>query len=129
MVISKQLLDGVVGIATISLVSLFSIPGLKHGLAQTRLLAGYEPVAELYEDKDGYSTAESVKKYSIRRPRIAVWLVSLLGLGTAITLKVLTLTSEARPPATEAPFLSAIPPWSDLISWVGSLYSPDLFSD
>ena len=119
MVIAKELIDGIVGVATICLVSLFSLPGLKHGLARTRLLAGYEPVAELYEDKDGYSTEESVKKYSIRRPRIVVWLVSLLGLGTAITLKVLTLTSEGRPSATEAPLLFAISSWSDLVSWVG----------
>ncbi len=118
--VERYLLNGIVGIVVIALTGLLALPGLRYVLSKTRIFSSYAPVAELYEDEDGTSTEESVKAYSDTRPRIAAWLIIILGLGTAIADRVLTLLLHDASDPAGLSAVSAVSVWSDLVSWVSA---------
>ncbi|KAH8883932.1 P-loop containing nucleoside triphosphate hydrolase protein [Thozetella sp. PMI_491] len=116
--VERELVNEIVGIAAVALIGLLSLPGLKYTATKTRFFSSQAPVAELYEDQDGISTEASVKAYSDTRPRIATWIVVVIGLGVTAADKafILSVQDPSEPP--RSPVLSAIESWTNLAAWV-----------
>lgn len=86
------------------LVALLSIPSIWTIVGQIRRGA---PKNNFYEDRDGKSTPEAVAEFSNRKPKAAVLLFSLVGLGTSIAISVLAVTDSKRDQTLDGWFATA----------------------
>ncbi|OIW35256.1 hypothetical protein CONLIGDRAFT_47777 [Coniochaeta ligniaria NRRL 30616] len=112
----QDLLKGVTAALATTCILLLSLPALKAFVSKARLPRGYGPVEGHYEDEDGVATEESIKAYSDLRPRIAVWLSLLVGLGASISSRVLAL--RRIPPAeAQGGVWTFIVARSGVVSW------------
>lgn len=102
---------------------LLSLPGLTALLSKPWLRRGYGAVDGHYEDVDGVATDESIKAYSDLRPRIAVWLSLIVGLGASISSRVLALR-RTPPVEAEDDAWTIIVAWSVPLAWVSALIFP-----
>ncbi|KAL9479999.1 hypothetical protein ACSS6W_004785 [Trichoderma asperelloides] len=74
-------------IAGLTVVGLFSLPGLFALLSQIR---NRTPKDNFYSDIDGTSTPEAVAAFSNKRPKIAILLFSLTSFGTSLAHSILS---------------------------------------
>lgn len=119
----QDLLKGVTAVAATLCILLLSLPGLKAFLSRYWILRGYNAVDGHYEDEDGVATEESIKAYSDLRPRIAVWLSLIIGLGASISSRVLALR-RVPPVKAEDNVWTFIVAWSGPVAWVTALIFP-----
>lgn len=94
-------------IATLVLVALLTTPPSWTLWRQIRKRA---PKDNFYEDRDGKSTPEAVAVFSNRPQKVAVLFFSVIGVGTSITVSVLS--------AIEAEAGQALESWLVTASWV-----------
>lgn len=88
---SRSLASGIAGTV---LVLLLTLPSLIAGLSHLRKSKA-EP--EIYEDKDGVATEESMAKYSATLPRVFLAIFVFFGLLTSVALAILgTLAFDPR---------------------------------
>jgi hypothetical protein len=84
----------VAGVAGFGLISFLTLPSL-HGIVSH--LRGPKPKPELYADKDGIATKESMARYSAKIPKILLSIFTISGLCMSIALAALgTLDQETR---------------------------------
>jgi hypothetical protein len=121
--VDQELLKGIVGIAASALVVPLSIPALRQTLGKLRRRDGYDLVEDLYSDKDGSATEESIKRYTDLRPRIELWLSLSAGLATSIASRVLSAKNGYPWADPHYRDLAVVCSWLDLASWV-SLPAP-----
>jgi hypothetical protein len=82
----------VAGVAGFALILLLTLPSL-HGIVSH--LRGPKSKPELYADKDGIATKESMARYSAKIPKILLSIFTISGLCISIALAALgTLNQE-----------------------------------
>ncbi|KAI1326944.1 P-loop containing nucleoside triphosphate hydrolase protein [Xylariaceae sp. FL0255] len=74
----------------LGIISALTIPAGFQFIKQT---CSKEPKIDTYEDEDGQSTLEAVKKYSARWPKVSILVISFLGFFISIAISVLTTLS------------------------------------
>ena len=112
-----------VGLATAVVVVLLSVPALAHACRITRLRlgGGYVQLGQddsNYEDRDGIATEDSIRALSDTRPRVALCLSTVLGLGSSIAARVLVLNA-----AGHTGVLAELAAWAEPACWVSRLLS------
>jgi hypothetical protein len=109
------LMHQLIGLSTAGLVALLTVPAAVHvSKSKTRSGGGYIRLGDdNYEDRDGIATEDSIRAFSDTRPRVAVWLSTLTGLGAAIAAGVVAFTSDKHAGA-----LSDLSPWAEPVCWV-----------
>ena len=111
-----------VGLATAVVVVLLTVPALLHACRITRLRlgAGYVQLGQddNYEDRDGIATEASIRALSDTRPRIALWLSTVLGLGSSVAARVLVLNAGEH-----TRVLAELAAWAEPACWVSRLWS------
>ena len=117
-----DLLKGATAVISTVTNTALTIPALKLLVSKTPLWRGYSLVDGHYEDEDGVATEKSIKAYSDVRPRIALGLSLFVGLGAAISGRVLVL-KRGSPIGEEEDAWSEVVAWSGVVSWV-NIYSP-----
>ncbi|KAK3945274.1 hypothetical protein QBC46DRAFT_277732 [Diplogelasinospora grovesii] len=125
--LEQDVLDEIFGLAAILVVGLLTAPAIGRTLRECSVIrrGGYSPVNTnsedgpgLYEDEDGEANEESIKAYSDMRPRIALWLSVLVGLGATVATRVLTFShNESLKGGNRSTLLSDVVSWADLASW------------
>lgn len=83
--IPVTLAAGALGLALVAISSAASLRRLGLRLHSTK--DGQLP--RIYEDADGVATAETMAAYSTTGPKIAICVLSVLGLGVSVALAVL----------------------------------------
>ncbi|KAI3318504.1 P-loop containing nucleoside triphosphate hydrolase protein [Xylariaceae sp. AK1471] len=87
--------DGTVLLASsalgLGIVSAFSIPAIVHLVKQIR---DQNPKTDGYEDEDGQSSEEAIKTFSTKLPKVAILILSVIGLCTSIAIAVLSTLSH-----------------------------------
>lgn len=79
--------------AGLGIVGFFTIPSILTIVRQIRKGA---PKDNFYQDRDGKATPESIAAFSNRVPKALILLFASLGLGTSISISVLTALDPAR---------------------------------
>lgn len=97
-----------ISVTGLAIVALFTIPALVTIIRQIRKGA---PKDNFYEDRDGKATPESIAAFSNKAPRAVILLFASLGLGTSISISVLTTLHHER----DGLFLEN---WMVTASWV-----------
>jgi hypothetical protein len=115
--IEQEVLKGVTAVLGIVCVGGLTGPALKVALNRARLGRGHGFVDAHYADEDGAATEESIKAHSDFRPRVAVWLSLAVGLGAAISSRVLAW-KDTRPADSINELLALAMAWSGVLSWV-----------
>lgn len=115
----QDLLKGATALLATVCIVILSLPAFGVLLSSFRHLSGYGAVGGHYEDEDGAATEESIKAYSDLRPRIAVWLSLVIGLGTSISARVLALRSRRLLLPRDDPW-AAVVAWSGVVSWAST---------
>lgn len=98
------------GITGLSIILLSTVSSV-YVLASTGLKTKVRNVSQLYRDEDGVATEDSMAEYSTKIPTILICILSILGLGDAIALAVLStlgLTNDNY----------FIENWLNVASWV-----------
>ena len=86
---SRFLIAGVAGFALILLLTLPSLHGIVSHLREPK------SKPDLYADKDGIATKESMARYSAKSPKILLSIFTISGLSVSIALAALgTLNQE-----------------------------------
>jgi hypothetical protein len=118
--LDPDLVHWLIGLTTAGVVALLTALALGYAWGITRLPlgGGYVQLAgddDNYEDRDGIATEHSIRAFSDTRPRVAVWLAALLGLGSSVAAGVLVLKDAAH---EHAPVLSELAAWAEPACWV-----------
>lgn len=119
----SDLMRRLIGLAAVVVVALFTVPALAVACRTRRSGGGYvqlgeseaggEPDEDRYEDRDGIATQDSIRAFTDTRPRVALWLGTLVGLGSSIAARVVALKG------TDAlPVLSEVVAWTETACWV-----------
>lgn len=92
-------------LAAVSAVTALSLPALRHALSRRKALAHadheLESDPQLYEDEDGITTEESVKKFATTRPKVTAGIAVVIGLACSIaTTAVLVSRRWEEPQST-----------------------------
>ena len=110
-----ELLHPIVGLSTAGVVVLLTAPAVVHRWKTTaRSEGGYIQLGEdNYEDRDGIATEDSIRAFSDTRPRVALWLGTVIGLGGSIAAGILALKGDRH-----ADVLSSLSLWAEPVCWV-----------
>jgi hypothetical protein len=112
-----DLFHRILGLAGAVVVALLTLPALIHvSKTSTVLGRGYVQLGgdeDVYEDRDGIATEDSIRAFSDTRPRVAAWLGAVLGLGASIAARVLVLKG-----AEHTDVLFELTAWAEPACWV-----------
>ena len=115
--LDPDLLDQVVSLTAVVLVTLLTIPALVYVCrTSARLGRGYVQLSgdeDIYQDRDGIATEDSIRAFSDTRPKVATWLGAAIGLGASIASRVLVLKG-----AEHVNVLSELTAWTEPACWV-----------
>jgi hypothetical protein len=103
---SRSLVSGAAGLVLVFLLTLPSLASAASHLRESKPKS--KSKSNIYEDKDGIATENSVTEYSARIPKIFLSVFATFGLGTSIALAV--LDTLARSDALES--------WLNFAQWV-----------
>ncbi|KAK4044567.1 hypothetical protein C8A01DRAFT_12107 [Parachaetomium inaequale] len=107
----------ILGLSLAAVVALLTLPSLIHACkTSTRLGRGYVQLGgdeDVYEDRDGIATEDSIRAFSDTRPRVAAWLGAVIGLGASIAARIVVLKGDKH---TEV--LPELTAWAEPACWV-----------
>lgn len=113
----SELLQRLVGLITAVVIALLTVPAFYHAhKTTTRLGRGYVRLGGDeggYEDRDGIATEDSIRAFSDTRPRVAVWLGVLIGLGASVAARVVNLKGNPYTDVSAELFA-----WTEPACWV-----------
>jgi hypothetical protein len=98
------------GASALALVLLFTVPSV---LAIASHFRETQSKPEIYEDKDGVASEESMAAYSAKAPKILISIFTTLGLSTAISLAVLSTLNRDHD-------FTFIQNWVNVAQWVST---------
>lgn len=103
--------------AAAGLILLLTGPGFVNFVkSRTWSGEGYIQLAQdtsRYQDCDGVATEDSIRAYSDTRPRVAVWITTIVGLGSSVAARVLALRKHGY-----EGFLSELAAEAEAACWV-----------
>lgn len=99
---------GPLAAAGLAVVGLTGLPGLFAILSQIR---NRTPKDNFYEDLDGKATPESIAAFSNKKPKTAILLLSILGVGLSVAVSVLATLNPTRDDLL-------LPNWLYTATWV-----------
>ncbi|OAT06162.1 ABC bile acid transporter [Blastomyces gilchristii SLH14081] len=101
-----------IGTSGLIVVALCTISGLLAILSRLSLRSrvGYIALQEIYQDRDGAATEESIQRFSQKAYYVSIICFSIIGLLVSLAQAVLSTISEDR--------LRTIEPWLQLSIWV-----------
>ncbi len=125
----SDLMRRLIGLAAVIVVALFTVPALAYACKIRHSGGGYvqlsgvdgegtvEGEAEVeedrYEDPDGVATQDSIRAFTDTRPRVALWLGTLVGLGSSIAARVVAVKG-----VNTLHVLSEVVAWTEPACWV-----------
>ncbi|KAH6649967.1 hypothetical protein F5144DRAFT_588575 [Chaetomium tenue] len=122
--LDPDLLDRVVSFTALAVVVLLTIPSLVYVCrTSARFGRGYVQLSgdeDIYQDRDGIATEDSIRAFSDTRPKIAIWLGTAIGLGASIATRVMVLKG-----AEHVNVLSELTALTEPVCWVGHPIIPD----
>jgi hypothetical protein len=116
----SDLLHQLIGLAAVVTVLALTVPGLFYYVFQTSRLprGGYIQLGgdeDNYEDRDGIATEDSIRAFTDTRPRVAVWLCTVIGLGASTAARIVLLKGSDT---DHTDVLSALSAWTEPACWV-----------
>ena len=116
-ILDPDLLDRVVGFTAVAVVALLTIPALVYAFrTSSRFGRGYVQLSgdeDIYQDRDGIATEDSIRAFSDTRPKVATWLGTTIGLGASIATRVMVLKG-----AEHVNILSGLTALTEPVCWV-----------
>lgn len=88
--LDPDLVHQLIGLAAAVVVALLTVPALGYASRIRRLGGGYIQLGDdrdNYHDRDGIATEDSIRAFTDTRPRVAVWLGTVIGLGSSIAAR------------------------------------------
>ncbi|KAK4250854.1 hypothetical protein C7999DRAFT_11392 [Corynascus novoguineensis] len=124
----SELLQRLVGLIAAVVIALLTVPAFYRAhKTTTRLGRGYVQLGGDeggYEDRDGIATEDSIRAFSDARPRVTVWLGTLIGLGASVAARVVSLKGNPYTDVSAELFAWTEPAcWTDTTSFVLGLLS------
>jgi hypothetical protein len=114
-----DLLHRLIGLAAVVAVLTLTVPALLHVWKTSRLLrGGYIQLGgdeDNYEDRDGIATEDSIRAFTDTRPRVAVWLCTVIGLGASIAARIVLIKGTDY---DHTDVLSELSAWTEPACWV-----------
>jgi hypothetical protein len=107
-------------------VALLTVPALGHASRIKHLGRGYIQLGDdgdNYQDRDGIATEDSIRAFTDTRPRVAIWLGTVVGLGSSIAARGLAWKHTDH--TNVFPELVA---WAEPACWVRHALSATLMS-
>ncbi|KAH6845193.1 hypothetical protein B0I37DRAFT_311932 [Chaetomium sp. MPI-CAGE-AT-0009] len=114
--LDPDVLDRVVCLTAVVVVALLTIPALVSVCrTSTRFGGGYIQLSgeeDIYQDRDGIATEDSIRAFSDTRPKVATWLGSFIGMGASIAARIMVLRGAEHTSA-----LSELTAWTEPVCW------------
>lgn len=122
--LDPDLLDRAVSLTALAVVVLLTIPSLVYVCrTSARFGRGYVQLSgdeDIYHDRDGIATEDSIRAFSDTRPKIAIWLGAAIGLGASVATRVMVLRGTEH-----VNVLSELTALTESVCWVGRPIIPD----
>ncbi|EAQ92517.1 hypothetical protein CHGG_00752 [Chaetomium globosum CBS 148.51] len=122
--LDPDLLDRAVSLTAVAVVVLLTIPSLVYVCrTSARFGRGYVQLSgdeDIYHDRDGIATEDSIRAFSDTRPKIAIWLGAAIGLGASVATRVMVLRGTEH-----VNVLSELTALTEPVCWVGRPIIPD----
>ncbi|KAK4101741.1 P-loop containing nucleoside triphosphate hydrolase protein [Parathielavia hyrcaniae] len=116
-----ELVNRLVGLAAVVTVALLTVPALLHVWKSSgHFQGGYIQLGgdeDTYEDRDGIATEDSIRAYTDTRPRVAVWLCTIVGLGASIVARIVLIKG-----AQDIILLDELVAWTEPACWALSCF-------